>query len=125
MSISATPSPVYAPKEALKALMPVVPTTRRVFGSSHKVSAYVRVYQGGKAKIQPLTAHITIRNDKNALVLDRQQAIAADQFGSARAADFQFEVATADLPAGQYVLTLEIPLGATTARRDSRFHIAR
>lgn len=123
--LSALPSPVFAPKDALKAIMPVIPTTRRVFGPGHKVSAFARVYQGGKAKVVDVSAHITIRDGTDALVVDRQQAIPSSQFGSARAADLRFDVPIADLPAGAYVLTIETPVGAATARRDARFQVVR
>ena len=89
------------------------------------MSAFARVYQGGKAKLAAVNAHLTVRDAKDAVVLDKQLPIAANQFGQTRAADLKFDVPTADLPAGAYVLTVEVPLGQNTVRRDSRFAVFR
>ena len=123
--VTATPSPVCAPKELFKTVVPVLPTTRRAFSPTHSVSLFARVYQGGKAKIAAVTAHLTVRDSKDAVVLDKQLPLPANQFGATRAADLKIDVPTADLPAGAYVITVEVPLGSTTVRRDSRFQVFR
>ncbi len=123
--LSATPSPAFAPKDLLKAVMPVIPTTRRVFTPTHKVSGFARVYQGAKTKLAAVTAQITVRDAQDVVVIDRQQELGAGQFGAGRAADLRFDVPVADLPAGAYVLTVETAVGPATARRDSRFQIVR
>lgn len=121
--VSASPSPPFAPKDALKAVVPVVPTTRRVFSPNHSVSVFGRVYQGGRAKPVGVTVRMQIRDTTNAVVVDRPQEIAAGRFGDARAADLRFEVPVKELPAGAYVLTIEASVGATTAHRDARFWV--
>lgn len=123
--VSASPSPPFAPKDALKAVVPVIPTTRRVFSASHAVSVFGRVYQGGRAKPVAVTARMQIRDTTNAVVIDRPLEIGAGRFGKARAADVRFDVPVKELPPGAYVLTIETSVGATTARRDARFQVVR
>lgn len=122
--VSATPSPVFAPKEGLKAIVPVIPTTRRVFAPTHAVSAFTRLYQGGKAKLVDIDAHMTIRDTQDKVVLDKPLSVPADKFDR-RAADLRFDVPVADLPSGHYLLTVEAGSGPTAVRRDSRFQIVR
>jgi hypothetical protein len=123
--VSALPSPPFAPKDAFAGVVPVMPTTRRAFSPKHQVEAFARVYQGGKSKLTPLTVRLEIRNEADELVVDRPLEFAANQFGSARAADIRVPVAVADLKAGAYVLTLSTTVGTTTVRRDARFNIVR
>jgi hypothetical protein len=37
-----------APIDGLKGVIPIVPTTQRMFRSTDEASAFVRVYQGGQ-----------------------------------------------------------------------------
>jgi len=123
--VSAAPSPAHAPKDLFKAVMPVVPTTQRAFSPKHTVSAFARVYQGGKGKAVPVTARVQIRNDADEVVIDRPVDLPAGQFGSTRSAEIRFPVPVADLKAGAYVVTISTTVGATTARRDARFSVVR
>jgi len=122
--VSATPSPVFAPKDALKTIVPVIPTTRRVFAPTYSVSGFTRVYQGGKAKLADVTAHVTVRDTEDKVIVDKPMTVSADKFVG-RGADLQFDVPVADLPNGQYLLTVEAGSGSTSVRRDSRFQIVR
>lgn len=121
--LSATPALPFAPREGLRPAVPVVPTTRRTFAANtHKVSAYARVYQGAKARVAPVTVRTTIRDAQDLIVFEKSQPLAANAFGSERAADFTIELPLTQLPAGAYVLTVEAT-GATTVKRDSRFQV--
>ena len=123
--VSATPSPVFAPKDGLKSIVPVIPTTRRIFAPTYTVSAFTRLYQGGKAKLAEVSAHVTIRDTEDKVIVDKPMTVSVDKFGAGRSADLQFDVPVADLPNGQYLLTVEAGSGPTAVRRDSRFQIVR
>ena len=58
--LSVTPSGEVAPRDALTAVMPVIPTSRRTFVPTDRVQAFVRVYQGGKDPLTtvPLRVHV-------------------------------------------------------------------
>jgi VWFA-related protein len=123
LMLSAEPRPAFAPKEALAALIPVVPSSRRVFAPTHKVQVFGRVYQSGRAAA--LSVRMQVRDARDAVVLERQQAVSAGRFGKTKSADLTFDVPIADLPQGAYLLTLETSVGTAAARRDVRFHVAR
>ena len=51
--LSSPAAPIVAPRDALKALIPIVPTTKRTFRPADQAAAFIRVYQGGN---KPLVA---------------------------------------------------------------------
>lgn len=104
-------------------MLPVVPTTRRDFTGRDAVSAFLRVYQGGKAPLAPLTLQVQLSRDTGAVEFQRQQEILVTQFTSARSADILMDVPIARLAAGEYLLTLETTSGGEAVRRNSRFRI--
>jgi hypothetical protein len=122
--ISATPSPIFAPKDALKTVVPVSPTTRRVFGPIHKVSAFARVYQGKNAASTGVAARMTIRNTEDVVVIDRVQPLSNGKL-SGGVADVRFDIPVADLANGRYLLTIEAESGGTKISRESRFQVIR
>ena len=122
--VTATPNLVYAPKEGLKDIAPVIPTTRRVFAPTFKVSGFTRVYQGGKGKVLDVPARLTVRDSEDKVVIDKPLSVPAAKFIE-RSADLNFDVPVGDLATGQYLLTVEAGTGATAIRRDSRFRIVK
>jgi len=125
LMLTSTPNPQYAPKAALKPTVPIIPTTRRVFSKDFAVAVFGRVYQGGKAKPYPVSAHLTIRDDKDAIVVDRNQDLPATLFSATRATDLQIDLPVKDLPPGAYLVTVETTAAGHTVRRDTRFSIAK
>ena len=75
--LNAAPGRAAAPKDALAALMPIVPTTLRVFDVRDRVTSFLRIYQGGKKPL--LTATLTVRIVDGA---DRQVFQATETFGA-------------------------------------------
>lgn len=123
LMLTSTPGPQYAPKAALRPTVPIIPTTRRVFSKDNAVAVFSRVYQGGKAKPTVVAARLTIRDDKDSIVIDRKQDLPATLFASTRATDLQVDLPIKDLPPGAYLATLETTSGTHTVRRDTRFSI--
>ena len=123
--LTATPSPIVAPRDALKAIIPVVPTTRRTFSSGDQASAFVRVYQGGKGSLVTVPLRVQIRNEDDLLVMDRREGAVASAFGANRTADINVLLPLGRLATGSYLLTIETTLGKTTARRQARFTVIR
>ena len=123
--VSAKPSPYFAPKDLLVSLVPVIPTTRRVFAATYTVTGFTRVYQGRKGRVADVPARVTVRDSEDKVLLDRQMPLAANQFTNGRSADLQFDVPVADLQPGHYLLTVEAGTGPAVVRRDSRFQIVK
>ena len=124
--LSATPAVASAPKDKLVGLVPVVPTTRRQFTTSDQVTAFLRVYQGGKNKLVLVPLHVTIINSADTTVFDQTATLGADQFsGPARAADERVDLPVSRLPIGPYLLKFEATVGKSTVERDVRFVVGR
>jgi hypothetical protein len=122
--VSAKPQPVYGPKAGLVPLLPVVPTTRRLFGPSYDVTAFARLYQGGRRSPVPTVVILEIRDTGDRIVATREDALAAGRFRD-RAADVQLEVPVEDLEPGVYLLTVRATAGDAVVTRHSRFQVSK
>jgi VWFA-related protein len=122
--LTAASQPPAAPADALASLVPVVPTTLREFDDGQRVGAFVRVYQGGKGALVPVTVTARILDEAGRLVAERVETITAAQFGAARANDFHYQLPLGRLVPGLHLLRIEAAAGALTARRDIRFTVA-
>jgi VWFA-related protein len=120
--LSSTAAPIVAPRDGLKTLIPVVPTTKRTFRPADQASAFLRIYQGDNKPITAVPLRIQLRNDSDILVFDRREEVAAGTFSSARAADLNVALPLSRLTPGAYLLTIEATL-KNTVRRDLRFNV--
>ena len=112
-----------APRDALASLIPVIPTTRRAFTAGQQVSAFLRVYQGGRGQLRPVPMRVSLIDANDAVVMDRQQELAVTQFTPARAANVVVPVPIERLAAGEYLLTLRAELDGVRLRRDTRLRV--
>jgi VWFA-related protein len=119
--VSATPQVTSGPRELIKPLLPAVPTTQREF-VGHQGAAFLRVYQGGKAPIAPVSINARIVDRSGRVAFERADAIAADRFNRHRAADYDFALPIDRLSQGAYLLTFHATLGPdVAATREVRF----
>jgi VWFA-related protein len=123
LAVSATPGPTSAPKDGLAGLIPIVPTSGRDFATSDRATTFLRVYQGGKDALTPVTMTARIVDGRGATVFDTTETIGADRFAPARAADYRFDVPLTQLKPGLYLLTIRAAQGKRTASRDVRFTV--
>jgi VWFA-related protein len=122
--LTASPGLTAAPRDALAAIVPVVPTAERTFRRRDTVTAFLRVYQGGKTPLVDVQLPIHIVDADGKVIVDRVDTIAATSFdGTTRAADERIALPLTTLPAGEYLLTIEAALGKGVARRDLRFTV--
>jgi hypothetical protein len=83
---------------------------------------FTRVYQGGKAKLAPVTMTTQVLDAADKVVIDRTDTLDVAKFdGSTRAAGYTTTLEPVQLKPGQYVITFTATLGKDTARRDVRF----
>jgi len=124
LMLSATPGPTVASQKELKAILPIVPTAQREFAATQRVAALARIYQGGKSSLATIALHMTIRNEKDEIVMDRRDDLAPERFAAgSRSTDYQLQLRVDHLAAGAYLLIVEAISGSITARRTSRFLI--
>ena len=122
--LSGEPMPIAAPPDAFKGIVPVIPTTRREFEKQDRVRAFVRVYQGPRASSSTVRMTARIVDAADRVAAETADTLAASRFTPHNAADFTYELPTASLQPGNYVLTLEARLDKrTTVRRDVRFTV--
>jgi VWFA-related protein len=119
---SASPSGLVR-RDAVRTFLPVVPTTEREFAVTAQVSAFLRVYQGGKKPLAATTLKVTITDDHDTVVSTTSATLLATRFGVDRSADFQYNIPTTVLKSGPHLLTFEVTMGANTARRDVVFAV--
>jgi hypothetical protein len=117
---AASTAPV-APLRLLRDVTALTPTTERTFSAADLVTSLVRVYQGGSDKLAPVTMKVSIVDAAGKSVVSQTDTVAVDRFSADRAADFQYRLPLATLPAGEYLLTFDAAAGKNTARRDVRF----
>ncbi len=86
--LEANPAPFAAPKDALNALVPIVPTAARSFDSRDRLSAFVRVYQLGTKTSADVSVAIRVVDESGQAVIDRVDQLGASDFvAPTRAAD--------------------------------------
>jgi hypothetical protein len=85
------------------------------------VSAFLRIYQGGNGRLVDVPLTTRILDATGAEAFRQSDKLAADRFGSGRAADVNVAVPLERLAAGEHLLTFEAALDKVTVRRDVVF----
>jgi len=110
------------PLEALRSIVPVVPTSKREFTLREKVSAFLRVYQGGNRALTPASIRIIVQDGHDRLVYNNRMPLGVAKFDEkTRHADVRFDLPLRAMQPGSHLLTFEARLGEHTARRQVRF----
>jgi VWFA-related protein len=123
--LTSSGAPAAAGKDALAALVKVVPTASRDFASrTERVTAFVRVYQGGDARrpLRPVKVAVSVQGVESvaateSIVVDPARFVD-------RAADVSFPLDLSRLAPGHYLLTIDAVIDdRIRARRDVRFTV--
>ena len=116
-------APYSAPRDALVAVMPIVPTTDRDFETGGQVNTFLRVYQGGRSPVAPVTLTTSILDEHDAKVFSSESTLEADRFAASRSADVTFPLPLDKLKPGVHLLLFEATSGKATARREVVFTV--
>jgi VWFA-related protein len=108
---------------SLMDLLPVHPTTSRVFDRLQAVTAFLREHQGVTHAAMPgyLTAEIYDESDRR--VFRREVRLLPEQLGANRAVDLTIDVPVNTLTPGRYLLTMEVRHGNQGLVRDAPFTV--
>jgi VWFA-related protein len=121
--VHAEPGVKAPPNVDVTALVPLAPTTVRDFAGNQQVTAFLKVYQGGKGKLADVPLSVRIRDVHDAVVFEAPQSLTAERFDSNRAAEYRLALPIDKLAPGPYLLTIETVLKKGTLRRDVRFQV--
>jgi hypothetical protein len=121
--LSADPDGFVAPRDALRAFLPVVPTSRRSFFRGEKASAFLRAYQGGKEPPAPVALAVSITDSRGAIVFETTELMSASAFTASRSSDYCLDVPLDRLSPGPHLLTFQATAGKHTFRRQVRFEV--
>jgi hypothetical protein len=119
--MTAEPGPEAAPKDRLKALLPLVPTSLREFEPGMRITGFARVYQGGDGPLKPVPLTAVVLDDQGARIYGRTETLEPNRFGARRAADFSIELPTPVMRPGAYLLRLDVQDRNAAIRREVRF----
>jgi hypothetical protein len=120
------PAPPAALGNLLATLLPatVTPTARREFTRADRVTAFARVYQGGRPAVVPVSMLFTITDEHNAPVRSFTDALPPDDFAARRFVNYERDLPVADLAPGRYLMTIQAMVSdEAPIRRDVRFSV--
>ncbi len=110
--------------DVLARVLPVVPTSARDFSANEQPVAFLRIFQGGAAPVQPLTVTTKILDLGDASKHDATIVLEQGEFDASRSAPFEVALPIARLTRGPYLLSIAATLpGGATTRRDVVFRI--
>ena len=110
------------PLGVFSGLIPIIPTSSRVFTARGMPESFVRVYQGGRDPLALASIRVTLHDRSDYLVFNNRFRLPANRFdATTRAADFRFKIPTNALSPGPYLLTFEAQLGTRTVSRQVKF----
>jgi hypothetical protein len=122
--IGRTPTERLPLPASLAGLVPIVPTTVRMFGQGEAITAYFQIYQGRETPLGPVALTIQVLDDRGGAQLSVNETFAPEQFGSNRTAEYRLRLPLDRLTSGRYLLSIEAKLGDRIApKRDVPFAV--
>jgi VWFA-related protein len=112
--------------DPLAALVPLVPTSVREYAPADKVSAFLRVFQGGGSgrPLEPVAVGVQVFDAFDKTIVDRTETISPASFDDARGAPFTVELPIAGLQRGPHLLSIQASApGVPPVRRDAVFRV--
>jgi VWFA-related protein len=121
--LNAAPALASAPRDLLRDLMPMAPTTNRYFRQkADQAQAFVRVYQP-KGSVKAVDLHTRVTDSVGAEIISRVTTLPVVAFGKTREAAYSFTIPIATMKPGAYLLTFDAGSGKDAVRRDVRFNV--
>jgi VWFA-related protein len=121
--IGVIPSLPSSPKDYLAGLVPVTPTTQRNFSTADSVTAFLRIYQGGRKPALPTVVTTRIVDAADREVHRATESVPPNAFGTGRAHDLKLLLPLGRLEPGPYLLRVEAAAEKHHASREVRFFV--
>ena len=119
--MAVSPALPAAPRTFLTSVIPVVPTTQRIFLQGHKPTAFLRVYQGGKKPPTAIVLTTTIVDEQDRAVHTANETLEAAHFTGESGVEHRFDLPIDRLAPGAYLLRFEASASGKPVTRDVRF----
>jgi len=100
-----------------------VPTARRPFRPTDRVTVFARGYQGDRHAVVSATATARIVDGANQEVFSRETPLGPESFGALRSADYRLALPVDRLGPGYYLLTVGISTASGAVERSLSFQI--
>jgi VWFA-related protein len=120
LALEITPAAPRAFDAAVRALLPVLPTTRREITTADRASVFFRVHQGGDHPLTEVLRTFRITDESDIRIVDRSERIDASAFGAGRVADQRLDVPAGTLKPGRYLLSVEVRAPNSPGSTESR-----
>jgi hypothetical protein len=108
---------------SIDGIVPIVPTSLRVFGQTDRASLFVRVFQFGKKPVVPVAVTARIVDARNTVAFERTTTLTIEHFGNARNADHRVDIPLDRFAPGDYLVQVDAGAGERQASRDARFTV--
>jgi VWFA-related protein len=110
--------------DGTRVTLPIAASVQREFVRRDSVTAFVRVYQGGRSALAPVVVSTTIEDERGKTVFTIDTQLEISRFRASREADCRVELPLDRLSAGRYLLTMKAAMGKRTAVRTALFAVA-
>jgi len=119
------PDEPAAPQDEIEGMLPFVPTARRTFARTDRVSAFVQISQGSSRRdaLAPVALRMRIIDARDRAVRDERLILAPSEFSKTRLTAPRLTLPVQSLPAGRYLLQLLASRGEREAARAVRFQV--
>ena len=122
VALSASASGPTVPADFLSDVLPFVPTSRRTFARTERLSLLARVSRGG-TRAEPVAVHTWIADREDRTVADDRRTLGREAFATSRTADVGLELPLAQFLPGDYMLVIDAAAGEKSQRRQVRFSV--
>ncbi|HKW00920.1 MAG TPA: VWA domain-containing protein [Vicinamibacterales bacterium] len=110
--------------DALKDVLPIIPTAARDFAPGDNIAGFVRVFQGGDGPLGPVNMTVQVLDVNDRKLLDKAETLTAEAFSAGRVAGYQFDLPLGQLEHGPHLVSVTAtPAGGPPVRRDLVFRV--
>ena len=121
--LAAAPGPAAAPRDLLRDVLPIVPTSAREFLTTAQVTAFARIAQGRRAPLVPVSVTTRLRDSRDRVVFEQPRTFPPGDFPAARSADLLVELPMTTLWPGAHLLEIDAAAGGETVSRRVRLDV--
>ncbi|MEO7190854.1 MAG: VWA domain-containing protein [Vicinamibacterales bacterium] len=123
LAFHVAPSPRLIASPALDTWLLLAPTTARAFDRDARVTAYIRLLTPKTVAAGGVSVMARIIDAQGRDVITMPTSIRSEDFTQDRIADYQFRLPLAQLPAGQYLVTIDLQQNRINIQRAARFEV--